>query len=117
MKKFVGCLVPVLAIFAGNSCFACEPVWVRTVIPSSYDSAFVGKVDSVNWLQSNIVVTLVRPISGNKPKKAIITYRQWPWQCAHQSFTVGEIVDVFLYRDGGGWAQPPADINFGQRGQ
>ncbi|HEY2658535.1 MAG TPA: hypothetical protein VGI79_02360 [Caulobacteraceae bacterium] len=93
---------------------ACEPVWVRTVTPSSYASAFIGKVKRVDWIASRIVITPVKRISGPRPHEAAVQFNEWPWRCAHQSFQVGQIVDVFLDNIGDGWAQSPDQINFGQ---
>jgi hypothetical protein len=93
---------------------ACEPAWVRTVVPSRYDSAFAGKVTAVDWLSSKISVTPIKRISGPTPHKTDVRFERWPWQCSHQTFHVGQIVDVFVFNDGVAWAHPTEQINFGQ---
>ena len=103
------------AMAVSSLALACEPVWVRTVVPSSYASAFVGKIKRIDWISSKVVIIPASRINGTSPREAaVVQFNEWPWQCAHQAFHVGQIVDVFLDKAGDGWAQSPDLINFGQ---
>lgn len=111
--RALGPLTFAIALGAYGPSVACEPVWVREVVPSSYASAFVGKVSRVEWIGSKVAIVPIKRIAGSVPHAAELQFTRWPWECGHQTFHVGEIVDVFLDRPGVGWAQSPDQIKFG----
>lgn len=103
MKFVVGAAT---LLWAGAAA-ACEPVWVRPVALTRHSSAFLGRVEAVDWLRGEITVAPERTLTGTAARTRI-RYNNIPLTCGWQSFRQGERVYVFDSE----WAAPPDQVTF-----
>ena len=107
------CLVVAVAALVPAGSEACEPIWVRPLNVSIYSAAFVGKVESVDWLRGRVRVAQTRVLIGRPAQTAEVKFNNIPLTCAWQLFRPGE--GVYVFEDdamASSWAAPIGDVNF-----
>ncbi len=95
--------------FAGRA-GACEPVWVRPVHVARSTTIFLGRVEAVDWLRGQIIVTPIKTIAAiaGRPVRTTLHYNNIPLTCGSQSFWPGQQVYVIDAE----WAAPRYEVTF-----
>ena len=113
MRYRFGLVLVAIAALAADEGQACEPIWVRPVPLYAYSAAFLGKVESVDWLRGRVRVAPSRVLAGRAAKSAEVTFNNIPLTCGWQMFWRGEAVYVFEDRaPAHSWAAYIGDVSF-----